>query len=272
MNPLVPFIDPSNYIHKAAAIVQPAVVKNCEWYTSKLSVLTHTITHSAKEYGETILEFKASGAWKSKFKSWPDCCREALKLSPRRVREIIQEITDSWEEESQGTTAVSADNSLTLPDNQGVTEQAQTDTATTNEPLPEPEKPPVIADEMGFPIPKSLLETHERRDKITKLMTAASTLKCFFDTQQEKPDPQFKGAFDGQVQTLMKTEGQIHFALSQCRPDVVCPSCDGKAKGCQDCRSTGFISSHDWQRKFVKSSASWIQAKVAKRQKAIEAL
>lgn len=124
-------------------------------------------------------------------------------------------------------------------------------------------------DDMGFPIPETLVATRERYNEIAKLMTAASNLKCFFDGQQ-KPDPQFDGAFTGQVQTLMTTMNQVHYKLSQCKPDVVCPSCDGKAKGCHDCRSTGFISSSDWTHKFLKSSASWIQAKVAKRQKAIE--
>ena len=106
----------------------------------------------------------------------------------------------------------------------------------------------------GNLIPKPLLSTWNRRPEVQEKMTLASKLrsgiKDLAGQSTEKnghTDPLYNGMG---WQAAISSLDSIYYQFSECRPDVVCPQCNGTLKDhtfkdnreCPLCRHVGFVS------------------------------
>lgn len=127
-------------------------------------------------------------------------------------------------------------------------------------------KPPT--DVSGCVIPQRLLAIRERRQELQDAAHWASKLKCLFEGLQTQDDVLFRHLkASGNLQTFMNGAATMHYTISKCLPDVVCPECGAKSDTCQYCFGSGWISEVTWNREWVKSNDRLKGAEVAKRAK-----
>lgn len=118
------------------------------------------------------------------------------------------------------------------------------------------DKPPV--DTTGHPIPQSILKFYQRRHEVQELMTSVSDLRTKIrdlSGQNAKANGHSDPLYAGMGwQHPMENLNALYYQLTECKPDVVCPNCQGTLKDdmdrpCSECRRTGFISSRNWTAK-----------------------
>lgn len=269
-----------NLTEQKPAIVQSAT-RNCAWYKNEIKRLALEVTKNAKEYRQAVANFKTSGTWKEEYKTWGDASRDVLDLTPQRSNTLIRELTENYCEVSECPHSDSQDKKEQKALSQ--VEQAREE---------EPEKPAVhSADEKpreeakpqnnghvkatkppmdvsGCVIPQRLLAIRERRQELQDAAYWASKLKCLFEGLQTQDDVLFRHLkASGNLQTFMNGAATMHYTISKCLPDVVCPECGAKSDSCQYCFGSGWISEVTWNREWVKSNDRLKGAEVAKRAK-----
>lgn len=236
--------------------------RNCAWYKNEIKRLAAAIAHDAMAYRKTVADFKSSGAWKEEFKTWAHASKAVLDITPQRSNELIRELNEHYEEESETPLSISD----RLPPAEHIEEEEDLSVIESfgkpSEPAPIPPKP--VLDTTDHEIPSNLLPTWERRDEVQELMTLASKLRCAIENIKNKRDPLFLGGFTCELHVTNLTA--IHYQLSMCKPGVVCPDCNGTLrddhdKECRKCRLTGFISEREFTT-YKNSSSSENKAKL----------
>lgn len=248
-----------------SAMVQAAIpVKDWRYYEK-------TIIAMEEGTGKLYKEYKEGGAWKEQYKTWEDAC-VPLGKSRSQVDKIIAR-EDSIRSQCANTPTqqkketLKAISKLPEPPEEPEKPHIKTRDEILEEQKEQPQaNPKPLTDCTGTVISQQLLKTWNRRADVQGLMTLASDLKCAID--KLRGDNLFAGMLNIQIHIQNLTA--IYFQLSQCKPGVVCPECDGTLKDdmgreCKECRLTGFISEHDWTHKWQKSSGSHQIKKVQSR-------
>lgn len=232
-------------------------------------------------------EFKDSGAWREKYKTWADACTSALGISKRYANRLVADVSGTEfppEQDAKNTQAkienlpapkVSSGSPLSA--NNQEPEQTSRPTPKSiapnppddnHKPDPKPPEDHPPRDPSGAIIPQHLLSIRERGEEITQATYWASKLKNLFERLQKENDPLFLHVqHSGNVQIFMNNAASMHYQLAECRPEVVCPQCDGKKKDCHTCCGSGWISEVRWNREWVKSSDRLKQGVVSVRSK-----
>lgn len=121
------------------AVVRPAEVKNCAWYEAKLKEEAYRHT---QEYAGILKDFKESGSWKEKYKTWAAACEHAMDISKTYANKLIREL-----ESGQLPTVGQVESNRTHKKEEAALKQIES--AREEEPQEEPEKPRVkSADEV----------------------------------------------------------------------------------------------------------------------------
>ena len=116
---------------------------------------------------------------------------------------------------------------------------------------------PKPTDASDYIIPKNLLPRWSTRQQVQDLMTMASDFRIALENA--KKERLFIGDFQFQIHdSNLKA---IHYQISECKPDVVCPECNGSMKDdmdreCKACRLTGFISKSKWHQHYEKANTT----------------
>lgn len=239
------------------------------------------ILKSRDNLGKILKEYKESGTWKEHYKSWAAAC-VPFSVSKRWANELIQieqgggppTLADKSTKKEQKALSQVEKSREYSPETEEKEDEEKPAVHSADEVKPKGAQAKakvveVTLDTSGHPIPKDLLPTWERRQDVQDLMTLASRLKSGIESIYKDSDPLFRGGVLNS-QAHIATLNAIHYQLSQCKPGVVCPECNGDLKDdhgreCRTCRLTGFISESDWHQKYEKSNTSFIRAKVEAR-------
>lgn len=102
------------------------------------------------------------------------------------------------------------------------------------------EKPVIELDEIGQPIPDTILGDWRRAEETGKrLRSMASDIKCSLKNGLAEHDIIYRELLN----TVVTDAGALFTVLGQIIPFAVCPVCRGhQRKGCQRCKQRGFVS------------------------------
>lgn len=106
-------------------------------------------------------------------------------------------------------------------------------------------KPDIILDETGYPVPEKALAFWNRREEVQALLTRVSSIKATLRIAEGNKDLLFVN-----VSGTLADLDRVYEGIKASKPYAVCPSCQGKLpERCQHCRGRGVISENDY--KFV---------------------
>lgn len=215
------------------------------------------IIESEVHTGALLKEYKEGGTWRHHYKTWTDAC-VPLNISRSQVNKLIadhiaissespneikkqdekalQKVEQARQEEPEKPRIKTADE--VLADNQ--------------EKETKPPKPP--SDPYGRVIPQRCIEIYSRSEnELQPLITMASKLKSLFEDLQHKEDALFTYAKSHLV-TGIDNMMEVFRILRDCKPELVCPRCDGRGGRCSTCFDTGMLSQHRWKYDVVQGT------------------
>ena len=132
-------------------------------------------------------------------------------------------------------------------------------------------KPEPPKDKFGRLIPQHCLPLVERAtEDLQPVLSASSKLTGLFSNLSDDlkhPDPLFAFA-QGHIQEGLDHARWLHHLLRDCKPELVCPACDGAGKKCEVCLGTGMVSDYTWHHRITGSLSG--DPKLADKAKSIE--
>lgn len=209
------------------------------------------------ECGNALMKIQVMRLWRRDYNTWEVYCQERWGFSRRRATDLInstvavQELTKDL-----GTMVpklipnerVAREVAKVAPASraQVVQEAAKNGTVTaksikeTTAKIAEskPTEPEVEKDEMGFTIPKHVLENWQLGRRVfqtamTAISQAKSTIVKLMETEDGKK-------VHGTLQDARDELGTLYFHVAQKKPIVVCLTCEGEAaKGKETCQMCG---------------------------------
>lgn len=255
----------SAYTSTPPAIVEQA--KDWRYYEQMIAT-------SEEMTGKLYKEYKDSGVWKQKYKTWTEACEPLGKSRSQVNRIIAQEVLESGAEcanvsdkkEQKALSEVEAAREEKPQEEEKPAVHSADESKPENNGKAKSSKPPI--DLSGCVIPQKLIAVRERREEVKVASHWASKLKCLFESIQNESDPLFSHLkASGNIQTFMNGAATMYHTISKCSPDVVCPQCGGKSLNCQYCFGSGWIAETTWNREWVKSNDRLKQAEVDRRAK-----
>lgn len=280
-------LDPGTveFVKGKPSIVQAA--KNNAYYIGRLK------QHLA-DFDKDLAEWKASGEWKKDYKTWGAACNLALGMTQRWANSLIRRYNEIVSDKAGITVPVSTDSDSketlekvnALPDpTEEVLENGETlkdyeEAAPAKgngkiKPKAASEPSKVVAgppkDDLGQAIPQHCMKLVNRvEDDLQPYITAASRLSGLFSKLSDDlkhPDQLFRFAH-GHLHEALDHARWLHHLLRDCKPDRVCPACDGDGGKCDTCLGTGMVSDYTWGHRITGSLSG--DPKLAAKAKAIE--
>lgn len=206
----------------------------------------------------------ARGTWRKSGLSWGKWAVDTLHISkttayslPATKNPALQELIKFYEGEGQCQSPSSNPNK-TLDTEQAEQESVPNNSQPNSEAVEPPEEPPAQpskpvpkTDDLGRVIPPHCLNIMARVElELQPLISAASKIHAWADKLGDTGyDPLFAFVFDGHRQDTVEYSHHIQHLLSTCKPQRVCPRCDGAvqaAKRCETCLGAGMISEYRW--------------------------
>jgi hypothetical protein len=222
----------------------------------------------------TVATKMVSGAWdkvmvirderlyRKEFHTFDQFCQDKLKLTPRRVNQLIGAgLIIKQLPENLGTMVLNERVARELakvaePKRAEVVQAASRNGAITAKAVRAASPKLVVdaeeihKDEMGYIIPKGCVEMWLRRQEVQELLTHISKVRCHLKDAMANNDMLFHslGGEDGQF--LNKLDG-IYSRISDCKPYAVCPNCSGTdvtKVQCRACHGTGWLCKYAYDR------------------------
>lgn len=245
------------------AFIQPAALRNCAYYEQRLDAIEQ---QSTRAKGEVLKEWKESGTWKEKYKTWAEACEFAASMTKSWANRLIADVSAR----PVPLSALDTEKAKEVAPNESRPEDNHQPESkpSKQETVKELPKPPT--DLSGAVIPQDLLSLVERKSEVSQMEFYASKLHAFFQSVQKDSDPLWrKLRMMATIQTFTSSAQTMQWAIRECCPEVVCPGCGAGSKqnACLTCDGTGMISEVRWNRDWVKSTDKAKQAIVAGRVK-----
>jgi hypothetical protein len=120
----------------------------------------------------------------------------------------------------------------------------------------------VILDEIGRPIPESVLEDWNRAETFAETIALVSRVKTVLEKLLNGEDIIAHELTNGTISEVK----HIYFQLKQVLPHSICPTCNGGAgkKKCTLCGKRGFISKYRWDNVVPKETKAIIEKSITK--------
>lgn len=252
---------------KPPAIVQAAEVqKDWRYYEQ-------TILNAEQNVGKLYREYKECGAWKEHYKTWADAC-EPLGKSRSQVDRLIHNVeeisaecakVDHKKEQKALSQVEQAREEPQEEEEKPAVHSA--DEKKRDEPKPRNNgKVETVKDDLGQVVPQRCLELVSRSDEVQEHVTMASSIRVLLRKARETKDNLYSYLYTN-LDIATDHADALYQLLRDCKPDRVCPKCDGKGGNCTICEGSGMISEYRWNHTIVNGR----DPKLADKAKAIQA-
>jgi len=203
-----------------------------------------------------LMEIRDKRYYRAEFNTFEEFCQKYCGWTRRRVDQIIKGAAEVKELPKSVAAQVEKMSSTPSQPSQPSNEGSGSSDGEGGEGgngdgggEPDPPKPDIELDSVGYPIPKGCLDVWERKDEAQKFLTSLSKLKSVVVTAREEKDPLFLSV---SLQIVEDHLARSYQFMTEAKPYAVCSACQGVDQikdGCRLCKGVGLLSKFGFENK-----------------------